>query len=68
MAFLPRTSVTGSIPWAAASLRLEGASPWDVVNTTTAQLCHVGLSVDDALGMRYFSMDDAPGTLPLSTA
>jgi hypothetical protein len=63
MAFLPRTSVTGSIPWAAASLRLEGASPGDVVNTTTAQLCHVGLSVDDALGMRYFvSMDDAPGT------
>ena len=60
---LPSTAPSGSIPWAAASVRLEGTSAADLVNMTSSDLCHVGVSVDDALGMRYFvSMDDAPGT------
>ncbi len=59
---IPNTSVSGEIEWTIDS---EGAtvsqSELDQVKTT--QICHLGLSYDDKLGMRYFlGIDDAAGT------
>lgn len=51
---LPRAPVTGSLPW--SSVRAEGGpgAAERVAAATTGRMCHVGLSYDDKLGMRYF--------------
>jgi len=59
---IPATSVTGSIPWNAPA-NPDAATKAAAANATTADLCHVGLSYDDKLGMRYFGgIGDAPHT------
>ncbi len=60
---IPPTSSSGTLAWDASSAWLEGLDAAAMAATTTDQLCHVGLSVDDMLGLRYFvGMDDAPGS------
>lgn len=59
---IPATAVSGTIAWSAAN------SPDDAVraaatNATIEDICHVGLSYDDKLGMRYFgNIQNAPHT------
>lgn len=60
---LPKTSASGTIDWAAASASLSGVTSAEMTNMVTTQLCHLGISYDDTIGMRYFeSADDAAGT------
>ncbi|HSO35326.1 MAG TPA: hypothetical protein VLT33_22510, partial [Labilithrix sp.] len=62
---IPATSVTGTVAWGMA-MAPDAATKAAAVNATTADLCHIGLSYDDKLGMRYFgSIDDAVGTCAL---
>ena len=60
---IPKTSASGSIAWSASNATLSGVTSTEMSNLITTQLCHVGLSYDDQLGMRYFeSIYDAAGT------
>lgn len=62
---IPKESVTGTIPWGTAMTQ-DAATKVAAVNATTSDLCHVGLSYYDKLGMRYFGgISDAPGTCPM---
>ncbi len=62
---IPKETVTGTIPWGTA-MTTDAATKAAAVNATTSDLCHVGLSYDDKLGMRYFgAIGDAPGTCPM---
>lgn len=58
---LPQTSASGTLTWDTTSASLEGAVASDLTSATTEMLCHVGLSYDDKLGMRYFeNLNDGP--------
>ncbi|HVH41865.1 MAG TPA: hypothetical protein VM925_05960 [Labilithrix sp.] len=59
---IPATSVSGTIAWTALTTPDEAAKAAGLA-ATTSELCHIGLSYDDKLGMRYFGgIQDAPGT------
>ena len=59
---LPATSVTGTVPWGMA-MTPDAATKVAAVHATTSDLCHIGLSYDDKMGMRYFgAISDAVGT------
>lgn len=59
---LPATSVTGSVEWT-SMIAPDAVAKEAGLAATTAQLCHIGLSYDDKLGMRYFGgIQNAPGT------
>lgn len=59
---IPKETVTGTVPWGTA-ITQDAATKAAAVDATTSDLCHVGLSYDDKLGMRYFGgIGDAPGT------
>ena len=59
---IPGTAVSGSVAWS-ASVNPDAATKAAVAVATTADLCHVGLSYDDKLGMRYFGgIGNAPHT------
>ncbi len=51
---IPKTQASGSIAWKSSNMRLSGATASEVDSLTTTQLCHLGLSYDDQIGMRYF--------------
>lgn len=51
---IPKTSLTGTIDWDSSSASLTGITSSQFESLTTSQICHVGLSFDDQLGMRYF--------------
>lgn len=60
---IPKSAVSGSITWSAAHATLSGVSEAELTSLTTTQVCHVGLSYDDQLGMRYFEgIVNASGT------
>ena len=59
---IPASAVTGTVPWAMA-MTPDAATKAAAINATTRDLCHIGLSYDDKLGMRYFgAISDAAGT------
>lgn len=60
---IPKTAASGSITWKASNMRLSGATATEVDTLTTNNICHLGLSYDDQIGMRYFeSIYNATGT------
>ncbi len=60
---IPKSAVSGTITWAAANASLSGVTAAEFTAITTTQLCHMGISYDDQLGMRYFEgVNDASGT------
>lgn len=60
---IPKTAISGSITWTSSSATLSGVTAAEFNALTTSQLCHLGLSYDDQLGMRYFeTINDAAGT------
>lgn len=61
---IPKTAASGSIPWTSSSAaHLSGITAAEFDALTTSQLCHLGLSYDDQLGMRYFEgIANAAGT------
>jgi hypothetical protein len=62
---LPAGAPTASVPWVAAQVFLGGIDEAAFAAVTSDQLCHLGLSYDDRLGMRHFAgIANAPGTCP----
>lgn len=60
---LPISNVSGSIAWDSSKATLTGVTASEFSSITTTQICHLGLSYDDRLGMRYFEgIDNAVGT------
>lgn len=60
---IPDSSIEGTIDWDADNAELEGVTDSEFLAITTSQICHLGLSYDDQLGMRYFqNIDNASGT------
>jgi hypothetical protein len=60
---IPADVVSGTIPWTTA--RLEGMTAAELASMTTDEICHLGLSYDDKLGMRMFgAIANTPGTCP----
>lgn len=60
---IPKTAASGSITWTSSSASLTGLTAAQFNALTTTQLCHLGLSYDDQIGMRYFeNIDNAAGT------
>lgn len=61
---IPKTAASGSIPWTSSSAaNVTGITATEFDALTTTQLCHLGLSYDDQLGMRYFEgIQNAAGT------
>lgn len=60
---IPADAAFGTIPWTPANVRLENLSEAELLGMRSDQVCHLGLSVDDLLGMRYFlGIQNAPGT------
>lgn len=60
---IPVSSVDGTIDWKATSASLSGVTAAELLTLVTTQICHIGLSYDDKLGMRYFqNIDNATGT------
>lgn len=58
---IPTSPTTGTIAWGAAML--EGIQAAEAATTKASEICHLGISYDDKLGMRIFSgIQDAPGT------
>lgn len=51
---IPKTSLTGTIDWDVSNASLTGITTSQFEAITTSQICHLGLSFDDQLGMRYF--------------
>jgi hypothetical protein len=51
---IPGAPVTGTINFAATSNIQGGVSAGEIADLTVDDLCHVGLSYDDTLGMRIF--------------
>jgi hypothetical protein len=61
---IPVELPSGRIAWTSAGM--DGATAADLAATTSEQICHLGLSYDDKLGMRMFgSIGNAPGTCPM---
>lgn len=60
---IPITAASGSISWKAANVNLEGVTEAQFNALTTSEICHLGLSYDDKIGMRYFEgIYNASGT------
>ncbi|MBI4367538.1 MAG: hypothetical protein HY543_12045 [Deltaproteobacteria bacterium] len=60
---IPKSANEGTITWSAGNATLTGVTTSEFDALTTTQICHLGLSYDDQLGMRYFqNIDDATGT------
>lgn len=60
---IPITAASGSIAWKVANAGLEGVTEAQFNALTTSEICHLGLSYDDKIGMRYFeSIYNASGT------
>lgn len=60
---IPADAALGTIPWTPANVHLENLSEAQLLGMRSDQVCHLGLSVDDLLGMRYFlGIQNAPGT------
>lgn len=60
---IPKTAASGSITWTSSNATLFGVTASEFDALTTSQLCHLGLSYDDQLGMRYFEgIENAAGT------
>ncbi|OGQ23657.1 MAG: hypothetical protein A3I05_01175 [Deltaproteobacteria bacterium RIFCSPLOWO2_02_FULL_44_10] len=51
---IPISAIEGTITWQASNVTLSGVTESEFLNLTTNNICHVGLSYDDQLGMRYF--------------
>jgi hypothetical protein len=61
---IPAEVLAGVVPWSAA--RLEGMTAAELDAMTSAEVCHLGLSYDDKLGMRMFGgIANAAGTCPM---
>lgn len=61
---IPTSPATGAVMWSAAML--EGLQAAEAASTKTSEICHLGISYDDKLGMRIFSgIENAPGTCPM---
>lgn len=62
---IPKSSASGTIEWKAANVTLSGVTEAEFTNLITTNICHIGLSYDDQLGMRYFEgIANAGGTCP----
>ena len=60
---IPKDEASGSIPWAASSANLADLDAAGLAAMTTDDVCHLGLSYDDKLGMRFFGgIGNAAGT------
>jgi hypothetical protein len=60
---IPPTAPSGTIAWAAQGNILTGITETQMKALTPSDLCHVGLSYDDKLGMRFFAgITNDPGT------
>lgn len=60
---IPETALEGTIAWEATSANLSGVSTSEFDSLITTQICGLGLSTDDKLGLRYFqNINDAAGT------
>lgn len=56
---IPGSATSGTIEWTAANVSLTGVTAAEFAAITTGQICNIGLSYDDQLGMRYFeNIDD----------
>ncbi len=51
---IPVTSVEGSLDWNVSNATLSGVTEAALKAMTTDQICHLGISYDDQIGMRYF--------------
>ena len=51
-----------TLTWNTSNANLEGATESEFNNLTTDQICHIGLSYDDQLGMRIFENIDNSNT------
>ncbi|MDB4985980.1 MAG: hypothetical protein JWN04_1158, partial [Myxococcaceae bacterium] len=51
---IPGSPVSGTIPFALTNNIQGSVTPADIAALTAGQLCHVGVSYDDTLGMRIF--------------
>lgn len=51
---IPITALEGSITWDSSKATLSGVTASELTSMVTTQICHLGLSYDDKLGMRYF--------------
>jgi hypothetical protein len=51
---IPGNPVTGTLSFAAANNIQGGVTPEQIANLTVGQLCQLGVSYDDTLGMRIF--------------
>ena len=61
---IPAALPSGMLPWGSA--RLDGMTVAELSAMTSAEVCHLGLSYDDQLGMRMFGgIANAPGTCPV---
>ncbi len=60
---LPISSIDGTVDWTAANAHLGDVSETAFKAMTTTDICHLGISYDDQLGMRYFEgVSNATGT------
>ena len=60
---IPAELVSGSLAWGGG--QTQGMTAVELGAMTTDQICHLGLSYDDKLGMRMFgAIGNAPGTCP----
>lgn len=60
---IPETSIEGTIDWTASEAHMEGVTESEFNTITVNQICGLGLSFDDKLGMRYFqNIANATGT------
>ncbi len=60
---IPKTSIEGTLDWTTSNASLSGVTAAEFTSLITTQICHLGLSYDDQLGMRYFEgINDASGT------
>jgi len=63
MITIPITEISGTIDWVADNATLEGGlTAAEFEDTYTSELCHLGLSYDDKLGMRYFQNFEDSGS------
>lgn len=60
---VPTSAVEGTLAWDVSSGHVVGVSQSQLQALTIEEVCHLGLSYDDKLGMRLFSgIQNAPGT------
>ena len=56
-------AISASVAWLPANFSLDGVSSTEFQNLYTSQICHIGLSHSDKLGMKYFqNIYNADGT------